>query len=85
MSELIAGHAHAVRVFFQILKENKATKISECKDQISISRIFRILDITGKEERSFTDDEIRKVLTHYKYFENYLRRQGLWIELNRYN
>lgn len=79
MSHLIAGHAHAVRSFCQILKANRKINICCIEDKISISTVLTGLTLSGQENRPFTEAEIKKVLKRYEHFEKWLRDQDLWL------
>lgn len=80
MSVQISMHANSIEKFLTFIKEKRFVPISEANlDQKILGR----LNLTGRETRSFTDKEIKKILADYKYFEDFFRRKGLWPDSDK--
>lgn len=75
MSILISAHAHSLRIFLTQNKTNRNIKIC---DSGTDGRILSRINLTGKEDRPFTREEIMNVLYDYRYFKDYFTKMNLW-------
>ena len=70
-------YAHEAEVFLRKFREDPTINISSAH----LSSIVRKkLQLTGRERRSFTEEEVDRLLAHYSYFRTYFIRKGLWID-----
>ncbi len=76
MSVQISKHASALEDF--LIKLSLDRKVNICDGHFSDYILCRI-NLNGKEQRPFTDNEMKKILMDYNYFRNYFSRKGLWI------
>lgn len=74
MSVLISLHAAEYGHLLRKLKVNRAVLI--CNSNVG-QRIQRFLKINGKEIRPFSDEEIKTLVEHYSYFNNFFSKQNL--------
>ena len=76
MSIQISKHAYALEDLLLKLSLNR--KVIICDGHFSNYILCRV-NLNGKEQRPFTDKEMKKILSDYDYFRNYFSKKGLWI------
>ena len=68
----------ALEDFLSKLKADR--KINICNADISSAYILSRINLSGTEDRPFTDEEIQAILSHYgRFVGKYLIKKGLWI------
>jgi len=75
MSVQISLHAISLKKFLIFIRDKRSAPIKEANLDF---RVLNRLDLTGIEDRPFTNEEIRKVLYDYKYFKDFFTQKGLW-------
>ena len=66
----ISLHAADLFRFYLAIKNNRNAWI--CNGGVGM-RILHPLGLSGKEQRPFTDEEIRMTMERYRYFEKWLK------------
>ena len=67
----------ALEDFLSKLKADRKIKI--CNAAVDGNLLSR-MNLSGTEDRPFTDEEIQAILSHYgRFVGKYLRKKGLWI------
>ena len=75
MSVQISLHAASLEQFLRALATDRQVQIADagCDE-----RVLSRLHLSGDEQRPFTDQEVAKVLSDYRYYEAYFSNIGLW-------
>jgi hypothetical protein len=71
------NHAIALQDFREKFRRNPAIIIRDARFS---TYILWALKLTGKEQRSLTEDEVTQLLARYSFFRTFFTRSGLWIE-----
>ena len=74
MSVLISLHASEYGNLLRELKTNRDILI--CDSSVGF-RIRHFLKINSEEKRPFSDQEIERLVEHYKYFANFFSKKDL--------
>ncbi|KKU22518.1 MAG: hypothetical protein UX31_C0001G0036 [Candidatus Nomurabacteria bacterium GW2011_GWA1_46_11] len=74
MSILISLHASEYGNLLRKLKTNRGVLI--CDSDVGF-RTRHFLRIDGREKRPFSDQEIERLVEHYKYFANFFSKKDL--------
>ena len=76
MSHIIVKHATSLEKFLLSIKNSRQIYI--CDAYID-STILNPLNLTGNEERPFSEEEIELILKKYVYFKPYFTKKELWL------
>lgn len=68
-------HASSLLKFLILVKNDKNKRI--CDSDLD-SRILSQVNLTGKESRQFSEEEIKIILKHYTYFKEHFLNKDLW-------
>ena len=78
MSVLISLHASEYGELLKALKENRRALICDLPLGLRPQWFLeRELNITGKEKRQFDDEELKRLIEHYRYFNDFFTKRGL--------
>lgn len=75
MSVSISLHAASLGHFLSQIKKDREILICDADCD---HRILHRLNLTSKERRPFTEAEIKKVLQHYRWFQNFFKKKEIY-------
>lgn len=81
MSVHISLHIDSLGKFLTFIREKRFASI---KDSNLDFRVLNRLNLSGLENRPFTDNEIKKVLNDYRYLEDFFKQKGEWPDTAEY-
>ena len=77
MSHIIMKHAASLEKFLLSIKNSRHIYIC---DAYTDSSILNPLNLTGNEERPYSEEEIDLILKKYVYFKPYFSKKELWLK-----
>ncbi|MFZ2187327.1 MAG: hypothetical protein WAV46_01735 [Candidatus Moraniibacteriota bacterium] len=78
MTVHIGYRFYPLKELLQALKKDRQTLICDLPFELRIRQFFESeFSITGKEERPLSDEEVEKLVEHYKSFQKIFEEKGL--------